>query len=75
MKRGNFRRQVHRGQDLFGDVLGLDEGDEVELGLALRAQGPADAGCARAVASTEEAYRQAGHSRCVSRVTRSPIAS
>jgi hypothetical protein len=27
--------QVHRGQDLLGDVLGLDEGDEAQLGVAL----------------------------------------
>ena len=42
-------------------VVATDEGDEVELGLALRAQGAADAGCMRAATSTEEAYRQAGH--------------
>src|SRR5450759_1761785 len=30
--------QVHRGQDLLGDVLGLDECDEAERGLALRAE-------------------------------------
>jgi hypothetical protein len=33
----DLRRQVHRNQDLLGDVLGLDEGDEAELGLALGA--------------------------------------
>ncbi len=31
----NICRQVHRGADLLGDLLALDEGDEVELGLAL----------------------------------------
>jgi len=29
---------VHRGQDLLGDVPGLDERDEGERGLALRAE-------------------------------------
>jgi hypothetical protein len=28
---------VHRLENLFGDVLGLDESDQAELGLALRA--------------------------------------
>jgi hypothetical protein len=28
---------VHRGQDFLGDVLGLDEGNQAELGLALGA--------------------------------------
>jgi hypothetical protein len=31
MQPRGVRRQVHRGQDLFGDVLGLDEGDEAQL--------------------------------------------
>lgn len=30
--------QVHRGQDFLGEVLGLDEGDQAELGLALGAE-------------------------------------
>ena len=37
MERGSRCRQVHRGQDFLGDVLGFDEGDEAELGVALRA--------------------------------------
>jgi hypothetical protein len=37
MQPRSVRRQVHRGQDPFGDVLGLDEGDEAQLGVALRA--------------------------------------
>jgi len=32
---------VHRGQDLLGDVPGLDERDEGERGLALRAENAA----------------------------------
>ena len=31
----SFGGQVHRGQDLPGDVLGLDEGDQAERRLAL----------------------------------------
>ena len=75
MQLGDVRRQVHRGENFPTDVLRLDEGDQAERGVALRAQGPADAGCTRAVASTREAYRQAGHRRCVPRVVCSPIAS
>jgi hypothetical protein len=29
---------MHRVQDLFGEVLGFDEGDQAELGLALGAE-------------------------------------
>jgi hypothetical protein len=35
VKLWDFGGQVHRGQDLLGDVLALDEGDEAERGLAL----------------------------------------
>jgi len=38
VKLWDFRGQVHRGQDLLGDVLALDEGDEAERGLALRTE-------------------------------------
>jgi hypothetical protein len=37
MKRRNHRWQVHRFEDFFGDGLGLDERDEAELAVALRA--------------------------------------
>ena len=37
VKCGDVHRQVHRGQDLFGDVFGLNEGDQAQRGLALRA--------------------------------------
>jgi hypothetical protein len=36
MQPRDVRRQVHRGQDPFGDDLGLDECDEAQLGVALR---------------------------------------
>jgi hypothetical protein len=35
MQLGHFRGQVHRGQDLLGDVLVLDERDEAQRRLAL----------------------------------------
>jgi hypothetical protein len=38
VERGNRCRHVHRGQDLLGDVLRLDEGDPAERGVALRAR-------------------------------------
>ena len=38
MKLGHFRGQVHGGQDLLGDMLRLDEGDEAQWPLALRAE-------------------------------------
>jgi hypothetical protein len=37
MKHGNHRGQVHCGQDLLGDGLLVDERDEAELGVAVRA--------------------------------------
>jgi hypothetical protein len=37
MQLGDVRRQVHRSENSLGDVLGLDECDEAELGVALRA--------------------------------------
>jgi hypothetical protein len=39
MKLRNLRRQVHRLENLPGDVLGLDAGDQAERDSALRAGG------------------------------------
>jgi hypothetical protein len=38
MQPRDISRQEYRGQDLLGDVLGLDESDKAELRVALRAE-------------------------------------
>ena len=38
MKLGHFRGQVHRRENLLGDLLRLDEGDQAQRPLALRAE-------------------------------------